>query len=123
MKRWFILAALIGLMVLAGSVVSAQETGNTAGPLTGAEKATPVNWNSEIPVWKTGQIDAINSSGLVINDTRYRFTVETRFLATDGSELSIASFSRGEDVTFVLEADRVTVVSLIDGVVREEPED
>jgi len=119
MKKLITMSILAGLILMTVVISSAQEGDIANGILAGVEAASPVNWNSDIQVWKTGKIDFINSDGLVVEDTRYFFSAGTHFFSADGLILNLSSFDQGAGVTFVLDSDRKTIVKLIYGIAEE----
>ncbi len=61
MKKNIIMAILAGLILMTATMVFAEDESVAGGPLEGIEMATPVNWNSGEPVWKTGKVDSIGA--------------------------------------------------------------
>ena len=122
MKKMTMILAGLMLMVAATAFSEGQNISDDA--LGGAEAASPVNWDSDKLVWKTGKIDSIDSDGVVINDKGYHWSnFGVRFLGIDGTILDEGKFHQGAKVTFVLENDRKTIVTMIKGEVREETKD
>ncbi len=115
-----IITILAGLLLMAAPMVFAEAGTISKKPLAGTEAATPLNWNSQIPVWKTGTIDSISAESLVIDDTVYRWSrYGTRFYNLDGSDLGPENFGRGAEVTYVLDSDRKTILTLVKGATQE----
>lgn len=108
-------------MLMAAPIAFAEGQKISAEVLGGAEAASPVNWNSEKLVWKTGTIDTITPDGVVIGDVGYQWSkFGTRFRGSDGKILNSGNFNQGSEVIFVLESDRKTIVTLIKGEFHEE---
>ncbi len=106
---------------MGASTAFAEERHLSVEVLGGAEAASPMNWESEKLVWKTGTIDALNADGVVIGDVGYQWSnFGTRFRGIDGQILNSENFNQGMEVTFVLERDRKTIVTMIKGEVLEE---
>ncbi len=123
MKKTIMLLA--GLMVILAAAGFADAQDISIDVLDGAEQASPLNWRSDKLVWQTGTIDDINSSamGVVINDMGYQWSkYGTRYRNLDGGILALSDFGQGTEVTFVLEGDRKTIVTLIKGSPIEDEE-
>lgn len=122
MKKTIILLAGIMLLAAVGFAAAQDVSPNLSiDVLDGAEKASPVNWNSDKTVWMTGTIDDINADGVIINDQGFRWSkFGTRYRDLDGAILSSRNFSKGTDVTYVLDGDRKTIVILIKGSISAE---
>ncbi len=125
MKKRFkmkkIITILTGLLLMTAPMVFAEAEIISKGPLAGSEAATPLNWNSQAQVWKTGKIDAISADALIIDDAGYHWSgFGTRFCGLDGTALRRGNFSQGTEVTFVLASDRKTILTLIKGTVQED---
>lgn len=119
MKKMMMILAGLMLMVAATAFSEGQNISDDV--LGGAEAASPINWDSDKLVWKTGKIDSIDPDGVVINDKGYHWSnFGVRFIGIDGTILDEGKFNQGMNVTFVLENDRNTIVTLIKGEVREE---
>ncbi len=119
-----IIVTLVVLMLI-GTGIAFAEGQDVSNVLPGdAEAAAPENWKTDKLVWKTGTIDANAEKGLVINDIGYRWSPHgTDFRDINGAILSKGDFDQGTDVTFVLDKDRKTIVTLIKGKVAEEEEE
>ncbi len=100
---------------MAATISFAVENDISTGILAGIEAASPSNWDSEKLVWQTGRIDSISSGGVVIDDTRYRFSNGIHFYSIDGTIINSNNFNQGSEVTFVLDRDRKTIVKLVKG--------
>jgi hypothetical protein len=121
MKKIIIL--ILGTMVMFAGIAFADEQNISAGVLEGVENATPSNWRSDNLVWKTGIIDGKSAEGMVIDDAGYRWSkYGTNFRGSDGSIQTSGDFNQGMEVTFVLEKDRKTIVTLIRGKIAEADE-
>lgn len=120
-----IVTLVIGFLLVFTAIGFAQEpAGVSYEVLSGAQMASPVNWDTDIPVWKTGTIDAIDGKGVVINDIRYRWgKYGTRYRDLDNKTLSSSDFSRGTEVTLVLDTSRKSLLTLIKGHVPEPLDD
>ncbi|MDA3895187.1 MAG: hypothetical protein PF482_03445 [Desulfobacteraceae bacterium] len=118
-----IMVILIGLMVMAATIAFAGEM-NIDAILGGAEASSPMNWDSDMPVWQVGTIDAIGPKGMVTDDVGYRWSkFGTRYYDKDGSILTSGDFKQGTTVTIVLDTDRKTILAVIKGAIENNQED
>ncbi len=115
------MTVLVGLMVLITAIAFADDRTFLNDALEGAEVASPLNWQEDKLVWKTGSIDLMSAENVVIDDVGYQWSKNgTRFLDIDGSILTSSNFEPGTEVTIVLEGDRKTIKTLIKGSIAEE---
>jgi hypothetical protein len=118
-----IMVIMIGLMVMGAAIAFAGEM-NIDAILDGAEASSPMNWDSDVPVWQVGTIDVISSEGLVAGDIGYRWSeFGTRYYDKNGSILTAGDFKQGTTVTFVLDTDRKTILVVIKGALENNQED
>lgn len=118
-----IIVTLLVLMLIGTGIAFAERQDVSNVLLGDAEAAASENWNTDKLVWQTGTIDADAEKGLVVNDIGYRWSpYGTDFRDIDGAILSKGDFDQGTDVTFVLDKDRKTIVTLIRGKIAEEDE-
>ena len=119
-----IIVILMGLMLIGTGIAFAEGQDISNALLDDAEASASENWNTDKLVWQTGTIDANAEKGLVVNDIGYRWSpYGTNFRDINGAILSKGDFDQGTDVTFVLDADRKTIVTLIKGKVVGEGEE
>jgi hypothetical protein len=52
-----------------------------------------------------GTIDSIGENAVVINDMKYKFASNVKFLSNTGSDLTKSLFKKGDPVDFVLNSD------------------
>jgi hypothetical protein len=102
---------------MAPAVLLAEESGKVVDPLMGAvkfgehEDSTPL-------VWRSGRIDYIDETGIIVADLGYQFLPETKFYTASGAPLSWMNFHPGNMVKFVLRREpetgyRISIVSLV----------
>ncbi len=116
-RKWHIMALLI---LLVGTVAFAEGEEIMEGPLAGTEAASPLNWNTDKPVWKTGIVDDVRSEAIVIGDRSFRWSeYGTRFCNMENLDLELKDFKPGMEVTYVLAADRGKIETLIKGTPRK----
>ncbi len=119
MKKLMAMTILAVLILMGVSISFAVDQDISNEILAGTEKATPSNWDSDQLVWKTGIIDFVDSDGVVIEDTRYRFSNGIHFFSINGTIINSNNFNQGTEVTFVLDSDRRTIVTLIKDKIQE----
>jgi len=54
----------------------------------------------------TGTIDSIGENAVVINDMKYEFASNVKFLSNTGDDLTKSLFKKGDPVDFILNSDR-----------------
>lgn len=117
-KRLLVFA---GLLALVSSLAYAETKQVADIVLGGAEQASPLNWDSDKPVWKTGTIDILKEDGMVIDDSSYRWSrFGVSYRGPNNEVLDAGDFKVGDRVTFVLEDGRKTISTLIKGDVEKK---
>ena len=78
--------------------------------MTGAAAALAVNelsddMSNEGFAGGAGTIDSIGENAVVINDMKYNFASNVKFLSNTGSDLTKSLFKKGDSVDFILNSD------------------
>ena len=111
MKNSILILAILVVFTMAPVTLPAAESKN-ADPLMGAVE---FGSNNEVTglVWKTGRINTIDDTGMVVDDVGYVFAPDVKFFGATGVKLTRMNFFPGMTVKFVLDNDLRTVLSLV----------
>ena len=99
MIKWIFTGCLITFIALMAGIAGAGVVNNTSGDIS-----------EEGMEGGTGIIYSIEGSAVTINDMKYNFSSNVKFLAKDGDTTSKSSFKEGDEVNYILNTNNKIIV-------------
>ena len=99
MIKWIFSGCLIIIIALVAG---------TAG--AGIVNSTPGDISEEGMEGGTGSIYSIEGNAVVINDMKYNFSSNVKFLAKDGRSTAKSNFKKGDEVSYILNINYEVII-------------